>query len=421
METSNLYYYSFEKLQAFNFSDSTLHFINTSLWVIALSIAFVIINWLTNKVVVNQLTKIILNSKNKIDDYIISNKTLNYIGNYVPLIILQVFVPIIFDPYPRTERILITVINILMLLAFLRIIHSVCRTVKEILGDRPAFADKPLNSYLQVIDILLFLVGGALITSIITGIEPWKFLVPLGTASAVIMLVFKDTILGLVASVQVSFNDSIRVGDWIEMSKHNADGDVIEINLNNIKVQNFDKTITTIPTHLLLSEAFRNWRGMEDAGGRRVKRSLNIKISSVRFMQTDEINELYKIKILRDFIDQRRASIEKFNLENKVDVSIPVNGRRMTNVGLFRAYIIEYLRHNPHIHQDMTLMVRQLQPTEKGLPLELYVFTKTTKWAEYETVIGDIFDHLFAAIKYFDLEIFESPASDDLRKVSLPK
>jgi len=231
------------------------------------------------------------------------------------------------------------------------------------------------------------------------------------------MLVFKDTILGLVASIQVSTNDSVRVGDWIEMPKHGADGDVIEINLNNIKVQNFDKTITTIPTYLLLSEAFKNWRGMQDAGGRRVKRALNVKISSIRFMTDEEINGLYKIEILKEFIDQRKTEIQQYNEVNQIDVNMPVNGRRMTNVGLFRAYITQYLRHNPNIHSGMTLMVRQLQPTEKGLPLELYMFTNSTVWGEYESIISNIFDHLFAAVKFFDLEIFESPASDDIRQV----
>lgn len=417
MDTLNLYNYSFEKLQALNLSDNTLHFLNTAIWVVILILAFLIIHWVTNKLIINKVVKFILNTKNQIDDFLIKNKTLNYIGSYIPLIVLKIFIPIVFKPFPNTAEVLATIVNILMLLAFLRIVHSGFKTAKDVLALKPAFKDKPLNSYLQVIDIVLYFIGGSFIFSIITGTDPKSFFISLGTASAILMLVFKDTILGLVASIQVSTNDSVRVGDWIEMPKHGADGDVIEINLNNIKVQNFDKTITTIPTYLLLSEAFKNWRGMQDAGGRRVKRALNVKISSIRFMTDEEINGLYKIEILKEFIDQRKTEIQQYNEVNQIDVNMPVNGRRMTNVGLFRAYITQYLRHNPNIHSGMTLMVRQLQPTEKGLPLELYMFTNSTVWGEYESIISNIFDHLFAAVKFFDLEIFESPASDDIRQV----
>ena len=417
MDTLNLYNYSFEKLQALNLSGNTLHFLNTAIWVIILILAFLIIHWVTNKLIINKVVKFILNTKNQIDDFLIKNKTLNHIGSYIPLIVLKIFIPIVFKPFPNTAEVLATIINILMLLAFLRIVHSGFKTAKDVLALKPAFKDKPLNSYLQVIDIVLYFIGGSFIFSIITGTDPKSFFISLGTASAILMLVFKDTILGLVASIQVSTNDSVRVGDWIEMPRHGADGDVIEINLNNIKVQNFDKTITTIPTYLLLSEAFKNWRGMQDAGGRRVKRALNVKISSIRFMTDEEINGLYKIEILKEFIDQRKTEIQQYNEVNQIDVNMPVNGRRMTNVGLFRAYITQYLRHNPNIHSGMTLMVRQLQPTEKGLPLELYMFTNSTVWGEYESIISNIFDHLFAAVKFFDLEIFESPASDDIRQV----
>lgn len=416
MNASHFYNYSFDKLQALNLSENSLHFINTTIWVLILIIAYLLINWLTNKLIIAQIHRIILNSKNQLDDFLIRNKTLNFVGTYIPLIILKIFIPIIFKPFPKTAEVLTTIMNILMLLAFLRIVHSVFKTIKDVLSLRPAFKDKPLNSYLQVVDIVLFFIGGSFIFSIITGTDPKSFFISLGTASAILMLVFKDTILGLVASVQVSTNDSIRVGDWIEMTKHGADGDVIEINLNNIKVQNFDKTITTIPTHLLLSEAFRNWRGMQDTGGRRSKKFINIKISSIRFLNEDEINELYKIELLKGFIEQRREEIAAYNASKNINTQMPVNGRRMTNVGLFRAYVTQYLRNHPLIRTDMSLMVRQLQPTETGLPLELYMFTDSIVWAEYEGIVSDIFDHLFAAIKYFDLEVFESPASDDIRQ-----
>jgi miniconductance mechanosensitive channel len=200
------------------------------------------------------------------------------------------------------------------------------------------------------------------------------------------------------------------------MPKYNADGDVIEINLNTVKVQNWDKTITTIPTHYLVTDSFKNWRGMQESGGRRIKRAINIKISSIRFLQNDEIEKLKKIQLLAPYIAERHKEIEEHNQKTGADREMLVNGRNMTNIGLFREYVSRYIRHNPNIRQDMTLLVRQLSPTENGLPLELYMFTADTRWAVYENILSDIFDHLFAAIKYFDLEVFESPASDDIRQ-----
>src|SRR5690606_3826774 len=218
-------------------------------------------------------------------------------------------------------------------------------------------------------------------------------------------------------SIQVSANDSVRVGDWIEMPKYGVDGDVLQINLNNVRVRNWDKTIVTIPTYTLLSDSFKNYRGMHETGGRRIKRAIEIKISSIRYLDVNEIEDLKRIKILREFIENREKEITAYNTEHQNDESMPVNGRRMTNVGLFRAYANAYARQNPDIHQQMTMLVRQLAPTEHGLPLELYMFTNGTSWAFFEDTMSDLFDHLFAAIKYFDLEVFESPASDDLRSL----
>jgi miniconductance mechanosensitive channel len=222
----------------------------------------------------------------------------------------------------------------------------------------------------------------------------------LGAASAILMLVFKDTILGFVASIQVSANDSIRVGDWIEMPKYGADGTVKEINLNNVKVQNFDKTITTIPTHTLLSDSFKNYRGMQQSGGRRLKRAINIKISTIRFLENEEIERLKNIQILRPYIEERAKTIDQFNTEQQIDQSSPINGRKMTNLGMFRAYTLTYLRQNPNIHKTMPLMVRQLASTEHGVPVELYFFVNDIRWEYYEGIVSDVFDHLFAATKY---------------------
>jgi miniconductance mechanosensitive channel len=369
--------------------------------------------------IIRLLTKLIKKTKYAFDDFLIQNKTLTLIGRYIPLSITKYLIPIVFQGFPNLTNSLVTFINILMVITLLMIVRSILRSIRDIMRTKPAFVDKPLDSYLQVFEIFLLFVGGTIIFSIITGSSPWAFLASLGAASAILMLIFKDTILGFVASVQVSANDSIRVGDWIEMPKYGADGDVIEINLNNIKVQNWDKTITTVPTHLLLADSVKNWRGMHASGGRRIKRAIHIKISTIRFLTEEEIDRLRSVKLLTDFIDTRKNEIENYNTTHQVDPTMPVNGRRMTNVGLFRAYIAAYARQNSGINQEMTQMVRQLAPTETGLPIELYMFTSDTKWAIYEGVMADIFDHLFAAIKHFHLEVFEAPASDDIRKLNL--
>lgn len=419
LSSSSLYDYTFDKLAAWHVSDQIAHIVNAGIWLVILAILLFVINFITNRLIIDLLVKFVKRTKSNFDDFLIHNKTLTYIGRYIPLSVTKYLIPIIFQGFPNLTSSLVTFINILMVITLLMIVRSILKTVRDIMRTKPAFADKPLDSYLQVFEIFLLFVGGTIIFSILTGSSPWAFLASLGAASAILMLVFKDTILGFVASVQVSANDSIRVGDWIEMPKYGADGDVIEINLNNIKVQNWDKTITTVPTHLLLADSVKNWRGMHASGGRRIKRAIHIKISSIRFLSEEEIDKLSSIMLIHDLIDTRRKEIETYNTTHQVDRTMPVNGRRMTNVGLFRAYITAYARQNPGINQNMTLMVRQLAPTETGLPIELYMFTSDTKWAVYEGVMADIFDHLFAAIKHFHLEVFEAPASDDIRRLDL--
>lgn len=419
LSSSQLYDFTLEQLASWNISGQTAHILNAGIWLIILAIILFIVNFITNRVIIHFAVQIIKRTTNNIDDFIIQNKTLTYIGRYIPLSVTKYLIPIVFQGFPKLTGSLITFINILMVVTLLMIIHSIVKSIRDIMRTKPAFADKPLDSYLQVFEIFLLFIGGTIIFSIITGSSPWTFLASLGAASAILMLVFKDTILGFVASVQVSANDSIRVGDWIEMPKYGADGDVIEINLNNIKVQNWDKTITTVPTHLLLAESVKNWRGMHASGGRRIKRAIHVKISSIRFLTEEEIERLSSIMLLNDFINTRKKEIADYNTTHQVDHTMPVNGRRMTNAGLFRSYVTAYAKQHAGINQNMTLMVRQLAPTEKGLPIELYMFTSSTAWAIHEGVMADIFDHLFAAIKYFHLEVFEAPASDDIRRLDL--
>ena len=246
-----------------------------------------------------------------------------------------------------------------------------------------------------------------MILSVLTGREIGTFLASLGALSAIIILVFRDTILGFVSSIQITVNDTVRIGDWITMKGSDADGTVIEVNLSTVKVQNFDNTITTIPTYKLVSDSFINWRGMEESKGRRIKRSLLIKPSSVKFLESDDIENLKKVNLISEYIDSRVAEIDEYNKKNSIDKSMLLNGRNLTNLGVFRIYIEEYLKAHPMTNEDLTLMCRQLEPTSQGIPIQIYTFSKDKEWTKYEGLTSDIFDHLLSSVKYFDLECFE--------------
>ena len=415
---SELYSWTFNMIKLIGLSNYATTILTSIILSITLIISLYAIDYLLRKVLLLLLSKFIAKSKTKIDDLFIQNKVLKYLTHIVPIIIASEAIPVIFKGFPNWINIAMQIVDITLVIAIGFLFNAIFRTFRDFLRSKKSFVDKPIDSYLQVLNIAVFFISGILIFSIITGKSPITFLVSLGAASAVLMLVFKDSILGFVASIQVSMNDMVRVGDWIEMTKYGADGNVIEINLGTVKVQNFDKTITTIPTYALVSDSFRNYRGMQKSGGRRIKRAINIKMSSIRFLTADEITELKKIRMLQDYITDRSNEIEQYNASNKVDPTVLVNGRRMTNVGLFRQYIKTYTYNNPKIRNDMMFEVRQLQSTEHGLPIELFMFTNTTVWNEYETIMADIFDHVLAVVPYFHLEIFESPSSLDIQKIA---
>ena len=414
---SDVFRWSLEIVSKFGLPEKYSYYLNTTLLLIALYIVLHLVDFLLRKVILIIISNLISKSKTELDDVLTNNRVLQYVTHIVPILIAKAAIPLIFMGFPRVINSSVKIIDILLIITFCLLARNVLRAFRDVLRMKSAFADKPLDSYTQVSTILLYGIGAVLIYSVITGDSPKSFLVSLGAASAILILVFKDTILGFVASIQVSSNDMIRVGDWIEMTKYGADGTVVQINLSSVKVQNFDKTITTIPTYAMISDSFKNYRGMQNSGGRRIKRSINIKLSTIRFLEEHEIEELKRIALLRPYIEKRTEEIDKFNAENLLDTSVKVNGRRMTNVGLFREYIKEYTYNNPNIHKDFYFLVRQMQSTEYGLPMELYMFTTTTVWAEYEAIMSDIFDHLFAVVPYFKLEVFELPASDDVRGV----
>lgn len=369
--------------------------------------------YVTRRLLLNLVGRFIRKTPGKWDDLLVKHKMFRAISYLVAVFILKVSVPLIFEDLPRLLVILEKLVNVYFLFVLIKIVIVFSKATEESLATSQIFIEKPIASYFQLFRILLYIVAAILALSILMGESPLYFLGAFGAMTAVLLLIFKDTILGLVASVQISTNDMIRIGDWVEMPKYNADGDVLAINLNTVKVQNWDKTITTVPTYYFITESFRNWRGMQMSGGRRIKRTIQIAVSSIRFVD-EEMREAYKgIDLIREHIEQRQQEIEHFNKTHHVNTNVLINGRRMTNIGVFRNYIQTYLEKHPGINQNMTLLVRQLTPDEFGLPIEIYCFTRSVKWAEYENTQSDIFDHLFAAASYFGLRIFQSPTGKD--------
>lgn len=355
-------------------------------------------------------------TKTKFDDLLVSNKTAKYIAHLIPLLFIYKSVPIILKDFDYWETVFGKLVGVYIVLLILWIVRTIFNAIRDFLKQDPKFSDKPIDSYIQVIMIVLWIFGTIIIVSEIFDIDTKNLLAILGTVSAVIILIFRDTILGFVASVQVSLNDMVRIGDWITFDKFGADGDVTEINLATVKVRNFDNTTTTIPTYSLISDSFRNWRGMLDSDGRRIKRYVLIKASSIRFMKDQEIENLKRIQLITSYIQHRQDEIAKYNLNHNVDKTIAINGRNMTNFGLFRKYITQYLHNHPGLNKDMILLCRQLQPTQNGIPLEIYAFSNDKKFENYEYIMADIFDHIFASIKYFDLEIYEMTNTIDVGK-----
>ena len=326
-------------------------------------------------------------------------------------------IPIIFDNFPSFIIPMLTLLGIYAIFMVITILMSVLNAFGDKLRDNPSFGSRPISSYLQVVKIILYLLGAIAIFSRLTGKDPVAFFSVMGAASAVLLLMFKDTIMGFVASIQVTTNDMVRIGDWIEMPKYGADGDVIEMSLTTVKVQNWDKTITTLPTHTLITDSFKNWRGMQDYEGRRLKRSIMIQQSSIRYINEDELDRFKAIQGIRNYIIEKKEEIDQHNIRIGADPALKINGRNLTNAGLFRKYASWYVENHPGVHKEKLILVRQLAPTENGLPFEFYLFTNTTAWGEYEAIAGDIFDHLIASMKYFDLEIFEVPSGKDVNRL----
>lgn len=373
------------------------------------------ITWLIAKKLVDQgLSRIFKRTRTQWDDVLMEKKVFDTLAHIAPALVIKFIAPLVLFDFPKLLPWVYRLSNLYILIVIILVINSFLNAILIFLREVPSFKDKPIDSYFQLTRIVLYIIGIVFSLSILMGKTPLFFLSAFGAMTAVLLLIFRDTILGLVASVQISSNDMIRVGDWISVPKHSADGAVVKIDLLTVKVQNWDKTYTTVPTYSFISDSFTNWRGMQESGGRRIKRSLQININSIRFC-TPEMTERYKkFELIAGYIKQREVEIKEYNKQHNIDKTELINGRQMTNVGVFRNYLESYLKNLKTLRQDLGIMVRQLPPSEQGVPIEIYCFAATTVWADYEGIQADIFDHIFAAVSSFDLEIFQNPTGRDI-------
>ena len=428
-----------------------------------LAVAF-LADALCRKILLKVVAQLVKKTKATWDDIVFDRKVMVHLSRMVAPVIIYLFVPLAFVEVGSSAMDFIRRICLIyIIITFLSFVNSFLKAVYSVYSEREQFRDRPLKGMLQTMQVILWLVGGIVVVGELIGRDPLSLLAGLGASAAILMLVFKDSIMGFVSGVQLSANDMLKVGDWIEMPKYGANGTVIEVTLNTVKVRNWDNTITTIPPYLLVSDSFQNWRGMRESGGangtvievtlntvkvrnwdntittippyllvsdsfqnwrgmresggRRVKRSINIDMTSVRFCTPEMLAKYRKIQLLKDYVEQTEEVIEKYNVENGIDNSILVNGRRQTNLGVFRAYLTAYLKSLPDVNQELTCMVRQLQPTDRGIPIELYFFCALKDWVPYEGVQADVFDHVLAIIPEFDLQVFQSPSGRDFQRV----
>ncbi|PLW98802.1 MAG: mechanosensitive ion channel protein MscS [Marinilabiliales bacterium] len=396
-----------------NLTDNISQFTVFILLILFSYLAYVI----TWRIVRKILIPILKRSKNQFDDLLVKHNFFKKVSYLVPAFILYYFAESALNIFPSFIGVFNAILEIFFVIIAILIVDSLLSTLNDFYERYDFAKDNPIKGLVQIIKIIIYVIGLLIIIGNMLDQNLSSLVISLGTISAVLMLIFKDPILGFVGGMQLIFNKMLSIGDWISMPKFGADGTVLEINLTTVKVQNWDKTIVTIPTYSLISDSFQNWRGMEESGGRRIKRSINIDMDSVMFCTSEMLEKFKKIDILKAYIEKTELLIERHNKQTGADPQIKVNGLRQTNIGVFRAYLKEYLHSRPDIHDDMTFLVRQLQPSEKGIPIEIYVFTTTTEWANFENIQADIFDHVLAVIPEFDLRVFQFPSSGALEKV----
>lgn len=406
---------TFEKI---GLSENLSGVISEIISLITLFLIAIIIYFITILIIKKTVFVFLQKTETKRDDIIIENKFFNRICLLIPAYIIRGLIPISIPSFPLLSSAIIMMTKIYEVFVYSRVIDAILSTLNDIYNTYEVSKSKPIKGFIQVLKIIVYVICFLLIIAILTQKELSNILIGLGTLSAVLMLVFKDPILGFVGGLQLTINDMLRIGDWIVMEKSKADGEVLEIGLTSVKVQNWDKTITTIPTYSLISDSFTNWRGMESSGGRRIARSFVIDADTIKFCTPEMLEKFKKFQLITQYITDKENEIEEYNKRNNIDDSNPVNGRRQTNIGIFRAYLTEYLSHNPYINKDMTFMVRQLAPTEYGIPIQVYAFSSNKIWVNYENIQSDIFDHIFAVVTMFDLKIYQKPSSNTLEKIN---
>jgi miniconductance mechanosensitive channel len=388
----------------------------TSILIVACLIVAGLGYYITHRFVVHGINAVIRRSSVTWDDIFMRFYVFERLAILVPILILDLLIPIVLTEHPLISALIDRFLSALLVFFIIRAVYSGLNAIDEIADLNHVNRRLPVKSFVQLTKLFLFFIGLIVVFAILADQSPIYFFSGLGVATGLVMLVFRDTILGFVAGIQLAANRMVSKGDWIQMDKYAADGAVEDVTLTTVKVRNWDNTITMIPAYALVSDAFKNWRGMSESGGRRIKRSINIDVNSIQFLTDEERLRLGKVNYLKEYLPQTFSEISVANA-NISDIDMKVNGRRLTNIGTFRAYLQEYLRRHDKIHKDMTLMVRQLAPTTEGLPIELYIFTNDIRWTYYEAIQADIFDHIFAVLPEFGLRAFQNPTGTDLRSI----
>jgi miniconductance mechanosensitive channel len=379
---------------------------------------FIILSGLTyfiaRKILLSIIIRATRKSETQWDDVLLEKKFFGYLANLIPAYFIYIITPLVFENYPKTISSLHIILSISMVVFVILAINAFLNSIAVIYQDFSVAKSKPIKGYVQIVKILVVFIGSIIILANLFGKNPLGLIGGLGAFSAVLMLVFKDPILGFAGGIQLSVNKMLVPGDWISLPKHDIDGTVIDIALTTVKVQNFDKTISTIPTYSLITESFKNWKGMEESGGRRIKRSINLDMKSIKFCTPSMLEKFSKIEHVGEYVENRQKELEQYNLDRNIDDSVLVNGRRQTNIGVFRAYLMGYLRQLSDVHDEMPFLVRQLQPSEKGIPIEIVCFSKLMDWTQFENLQSDIFDHILAIIPEFDLRIFQNRTGEEV-------
>ena len=396
-------------------AEDFVFYIARGLSTVAVLILSIAANFIAKRYILSALTYVISKTKTKWDDAVLRQRALNHLTHLAPALVIYVLTPFALDGMPPVIAFIRGATQIYMIIVLMLVLDAVLNTVEDIYRNFRASKEIPIKGFIQISKIALYFLTVIFVISILLNKSPLFLLSGIGALTAVLMLVFRDSILGFVAGIQLAANKMIANGDWIEMPKYGADGDVLEVTLTTVKVQNWDKTVTTIPTYALISESFKNWRGMQESGGRRIKRAVNIDMSSIKFCNEEMLERFATIQYISEYIEKKKNELEAFNKATKVDNASLANGRRMTNIGTFRAYVVAYLHHHPMISQQMTFLVRHLPPTQYGLPIEIYVFSKDQVWANYEAIQADIFDHILAVVQEFDLRVYQNPTGSDFR------